>query len=187
MKTVPNKAPVKIIGTGHATARREQEAAQPPAPTPVPAKDVKGIAREAVEKYSKLRIELDSMEADFSANFPEASAEINAIRDFKDNVQKAIDQAKELVRAAGESIGEFIYTPKSSKACYNPDAILKICAETGNASLLLAMAKAGFMKMSLEASAAILFFDMNPELKELVKSTWEERKPLTPSIKTPSL
>ena len=153
----------------------------------VDVKDTKAVAQQAVDNYTRLRSELDDMEKDFEQKFPDANVEINAIRDFKDSVQKSIDTAKELVRAAGATIGEFVYTPKFAKAGYDASKIMEICSDTDNADLLLQMVNGGFVKMSFDAGAAVLFFDSNPELKAIVQDAWEDRKPLTPSVTTPKL
>ena len=147
----------------------------------------KKAAEEAVAKFEEMRSELADMEEDFSEKFPEAHTERVAIDTYRSAVLDQVKRAKDLVRLAGDTIGDFKYQAKHSTAGFDGDKLLDICVANEDASLLLELAKVGALKLKVIQKPATIYSDHHPDDAKKMMGAWEESKPLTPAITVPKI
>jgi hypothetical protein len=149
--------------------------------------DHKQLAAEAVVVFEHMRADLAGMEEEFADRFPEAQTELVAIDEYRGSVRDHLKKTKEMVRLAGETIGDFKYQAKSTAAGYLAKELLDICVKNNDGELLLELARVGAITIKVAHAQANLYFDRNKKDADKVSEAWEESKPMTPAITAPKL
>lgn len=147
----------------------------------------KQLAEEAVVVFEHMRVDLAGMEEEFADRFPEAQTELVAIDQFRDDTRDYLKKTKEMVRLAGETIGDFKYQAKSTTAGFNGKDLLDICVENADGRLLIELAKVGALQLKVVTDPARIYSDRHPEDAKKMMGAWEESKPMTPAITAPKL
>jgi hypothetical protein len=83
-------------------------------------------AHQAVQQFEELREQYNAMWEQFRQDYPEAYQLFVAIEDQKIELQQQALEAKEFVRDAKATVGEFVCTLKHTKPKYDPDAMFEI-------------------------------------------------------------
>lgn len=145
-------------------------------------------AQSAVKKFEGMRAELESMKDDFESQFPDAVAELQAIKKFEDDIREHIESTKLLVRDAKETVGEFKLQRRFKKAGYDVDKMLEIMGELSDWEMLYRMAEQGAVKtITLDQSALTLMFDYMPNDKERYSTAWKDKEETTPAVTVPKI
>jgi hypothetical protein len=149
-------------------------------------------AKAAVKQFEKLRAELTEKQQSFEEEYPEANAALNEIKETEDACRAAIEKAKPLVREAGQTIGDFIYTPKSTSSGYLGDKLLEVLCGLDSESLgdtLKELYKTGMITaLAVDKDVARVVKAAQPDVAELLEPAWDEGgAPLTAAITTPKL
>ncbi len=160
-------------------------------PKKVDKNDPKAVAEAAVKNYEKKREELDEMGREFNREFPDAKQFLDQIKETEDTVVALIDAAKSLVKAAGETIGDFRFQAKNKAGHHDPKKVLEILTGLEDESLgetFKDMVKTGAIKgVALDAKVLPIVTARDPGLSELLSNAWVEKAPMSPAVTTPKL
>lgn len=145
-------------------------------------------AKKAVKEFEDKRSELDDMREEFANNFPEANEVLTAIDEVEDETRSLIGIAKELVRDAGMTIGEFKFQAKNSRPGYNPKKLLDTILEEPEfgPEVLWSLATSGAVGLTVDQKSMGVYMDRYSGEVPLDDS-WEDKKPLTPAITAPKI
>jgi hypothetical protein len=147
-------------------------------------------AKAAVTMYEKLREELNEKQAAFEEDHPDAAAALRDIRETEDSVRTAIEQAKPLVREAGQSVGDFRLQQSFRQPGYDPKKLMDVVGNTDSpGDLLNDLTEAGLvLGFIIDRDVAKVIKTARPDLAEIIDSAWDAGgEPLTGAVFTPKL
>lgn len=146
----------------------------------------------AVNKYEEMRDDLVEARQDFEKTFPKAAAKMQEIYSREDDTREQIDACKILVRDAGQSIGEFTYTAKTTSEGFVGGMILELISAMNSHDagvMFKELYTRGFIAdLKIDKAAAKVIRASDPDLREQLGTAWDKGgKPLTPAIGTPKI
>lgn len=147
-------------------------------------------AEEAVSKYQEMRKQYVLLEDEFQEKFPQAHAHLQNIKKLEDDIRTQIDGCKILVREAGHTIGEFIFTAKATTEGYSGSKLVELIAKLEDADageLFKELVERGFIEaVSVDKAAAKVVRASDATLRDRLAPAWDAGGvPLTPAITVP--
>jgi len=146
-------------------------------------------ATKFVQQFEEERQQLQNMRSEFDSEYPEAAGFLENIRQQEDRCLDIMKIAKDKVRVAGVTVGEFKLKRAFSKPGYDDKILtdLLVKLEDGG-DLFVELAKAGVIKeVKTDKAATTAFLARNPEFQKPLSKAWKEEEELTPRITTPDL
>ena len=149
-------------------------------------------AEQAVETFEEMKKDLILMREEFQQTYPKAHAVLQEIHKQEDDTREQIAACKILVRDAGESIGEFVYTPKSTNEGYDGGKLLGLISslppETAG-NMLKELSERGLITaVAVDKAAAKVIRASDPDLRDKLQDAWDPGgTPLTAAISTPNI
>lgn len=145
-------------------------------------------AQEAVDQYENEFSVLEEMRESFKEEFPEALAALESLARQEDVVQAKIASAIDLVRAAGETVGDFQCQVKYSTAKYDDVEVTNIVGALENGGdIVQSLVQAGAVKKIVLDKKATSFFATHPTEAQLFQPAWKDRAPMTPAVTAPKI
>jgi len=154
-----------------------------------PKEQAKQAAIEAIEKYKAARQILNEMREEFSQTYPEAKKLLEEIHRQEDEVVSLIENAKLKVRAAEETIEDFVCQIKHSKPTYDSNKVLEIAETLEDPGEVFAglLGAGGIKSITFNNNDAMAFFAKNPEFGKVFEPAFKDREKLTPSVSVPKV
>jgi len=148
-------------------------------------------AREAVQRFADAKAQLAQMRADFEHEFPEAAVALHEIQETNDELAEMIGPTKLLVRAAGQTIGDWKLRAGKTQPGYQQEKLLSEILDLHDdegMQLLRVLHDKGVIKgLTVDKEASKLFRGAD-KLALLVEDAWDPGgKPLTPAVQAPKL
>lgn len=148
--------------------------------------DPKDLAKDAVKTWEEEKKLLNSMQAQFEDEFPEAQKFLSGIAEQTDALNDAMEVAKEKVREAEMTVGGFKFTRAFAAAGYDKKTLPRTFGKSSiPGEVFESLLEGGHVAEIKLDKTSVAWAAQNPTLAEELQGSWDDKKEQTPRITPP--